>query len=185
MIVIILYHITPDLDHSGKFQPRIPLTRLLSEDDTTPRICVSKTIEGALTGIPQGGSRLGELLQITKNQLKLFIIDTDELDIPNENIYTDNYLFENDLVIDADHTDEYWITKPITVPQNMQRIIIPESWENVSIDRIPYSVHQLSETEYDDDIEQAYYDIFEESIPCGIKITNLKYKESSDNNVKV
>jgi len=168
------YHISPNLLHRGHFTPDIPQTRRALEDNLTPRVCVSKSIEGALTSIPNGGSLLYELLSTTNGFLKLYVIDTEELEIADEDIIDSEILFEHGLVEDANHTDEVWILTPFSISKSHQHIILPLDWDEESIDIIPHHVLELSEKEYNHDIESAYYDVYKENIPAGIKITDLK-----------
>lgn len=171
----IYYHISPSLNHTGVFTPDIPSNRSLFENANIPRICVSKTIEGALTSIPNGGSLLDELLGSTFGFLKLYIIDTDKLNISDDDMVDSEELYIKDLVDDANHTDEVWILKGFTVPESDQQIIIPLDWGEELIDIIPSSIVRVSIEKYNDNIEQAYLDAFDNPIPAGTKITNLKY----------
>lgn len=175
----LFYHISSDLHHNGEFTPRIPSTRAKNEDTTLPRICVSRTIEGAVSAIPGGGTRLDELITANDGFLKLFIFDSDVLDLNDDNMIDSDTLYEKGLVHDAIITDEYWITVPVTVPESHQQIIIPFEWDEEVYDVIPYHIVQLSETEkYDDDIESAYYDIMNDNIPNVIAIVNFQYHSS-------
>lgn len=170
------YHISTDLTQNGEFTPRIPSVRADNEDTTLPRICVSRTIEGAVSAIPNGGTRLYELISKNNGFLKLFIFDSETLDLNDDNMIDSDTLYEKGLVHDAIITDEYWITKPVTIPESDQQIIIPVTWDEDVYDVIPYHVVKLSETdEYDDDIESAYHDTMKENIPNVIRIVDFKY----------
>lgn len=85
------------------FYLRIPEQRCPGEDETIPRICAAKTVEGALNAIPQAGEvirRMQELdVQIVIHVYYLScndILDTDEV---------------SKYVPDANRTGEVWLLK--------------------------------------------------------------------------
>lgn len=172
------YHISTNLEHNGDFTPSIPQLRMVDEDSTTPRICVSKSIEGALSSIPNGGSLLYELLESTFGFIKVFEFDLDELNIPAKDIIDSNTLFEENLVEDANHTEEVWICTPISIPKKNQHIIHIYDMDEISIDIIPHHVLKLSEEKYNDDIESAYYDTFDTNIPTNTLLADIRYNST-------
>lgn len=103
-----LYHISNDIDNIiEEFEPRIPLDpTFLEENKTIPRICVSLSLSGAITGKPKNSSEkiLGEIYRV-------YEFDVDYPDNPN--IIDYRTLYENELVIDSILTKEYWITEKI------------------------------------------------------------------------
>lgn len=105
---MVLYHVTRDFSHNGKFTPRVPKERMIDEDDETKRVCVSKTIAGCLTAIPKGES------QDIISELKVFRIDTERLNIESAFIMDSETLYEG-YVDDALMTDEHWILKEFKV----------------------------------------------------------------------
>lgn len=101
---------TFDLNHRGKFEPRIPENaEEYGEDYITKRVCVSDDIVKALTSIPKGDNL--EDLNGT-NIFKVFIIDTDLLNIDISNIIKPNAIKNIYNVSDAEVTNEHWITVP-------------------------------------------------------------------------
>lgn len=170
------YHISTDLEHDGTFTPRIPTTRADNEDFSSPRICVSRTIEGAVSAIPNGGSRLDELIEHNHGFLKLFVFDSEDLDLNDDNMIDCDTLYEKGLVHDATITDEYWIMKPVKVPETHQYVIIPQDWGESIHDVIPYDILLLSDTdEYQGDIESAHYDMTNEMLGNILAIVDFKY----------
>ena len=98
---LILYHLSENISTYLKlFEPRIPqyLTDGSLEDTTTPRICFSETILGALSA--------SSYRDPDKNYM-LFTLDTNDVD--EHNIMTPKQLYDNKLVYDALFNKEYWI----------------------------------------------------------------------------
>lgn len=120
-----LYHLTKDLNHDGRFFPRIPNCRAEIEDNTTPRICFANSIEGALTALPvPAGSSFLELNESFGCVWKVFELETD--DIPNDAIISPKELYEEGKVLDSWLTGEYWLTQPIDLSQSAYYIIVNE-----------------------------------------------------------
>lgn len=175
----IFYHVSTNLDHSGYFEPRIPSTRHMGlEDAKTPRISVSTSIEKCLSAIPNGGAYLDELNDTQRGYYLVFRIDTEKLGITEEQIITSNSLYEDDRVQDAFVTEEHWITIPFGVPQEDQYLIHLYSWREEAFDDVPASFMKRVEEEFEGDIETAWEELFpHESMPCGVSICCLDYKE--------
>jgi hypothetical protein len=172
----IFYHVSTDVHHSGVFEPRIPECRHKDqEDSTTPRISVAPTIEDCFTAIPNGGSHLEELNMEQRGYYLVFRIDTEKLGISEEHIISSDFLFQNDLVRDAEITNEHWITTPFVVPEEDRFMIKLISWEEVAHDVIPYKIYQIAEKKYDGDYAEAYMDIYQEHVPCSVGIVDLQY----------
>lgn len=154
--------------------PAIPESRMQEEDAVTKRICVATTVEGCFSALPSGGSRINNLVEKVGGVFRVFHIDTDACGIPEEAIWSDAYLYENDLVPDAEHTGECWILKPFTCDES--HLIMIDSFEEESADIIPYPVMQLMIDE-DMDYYDAYEDVFGEQIdlPCMTVLTEMGY----------
>ncbi len=171
----IFCHISTDLKFKGNFYPRIPMTISKNEDKTIDRICVAKTLEGAFTAIPDGGSRLENYLE-TEYIFRLFLIDLNKLKISPEYILDSEYLYESELVPDAQLTTEHWITTPFSVPKSDSFIIKINDWNEESCDLIPYHITTLAETEYDGEIYEAFEDFLGHSnFPCITLINNISF----------
>ena len=100
----IYMHVTEDLNHNGHFVPRIPLSKLISEDNKTPRVCVAENLKGCLLGA-----------DISKNTLiKVFFVDIEKLNLTNH-IVKWRELFSNNLVLDSIVTKEAWILKEFKI----------------------------------------------------------------------
>lgn len=157
----VFYHVSPDLKHNGEFIPRVPYNRHEEmEDNKTHRVCVSPSIEGCLTAIPGGGSGFLDLCEEQRGYFLLFRIDTEKLGIPQENIISDEELFQKDLVRDADISKEHWITCPFTVPKEDKIIIkIEDFFEDIN-DLIPYFIYQLADEKFEGDYLEAYKEYF-------------------------
>lgn len=116
---MLLYHVTSDLNHNGVFIPRIPENvEIYDEDETTPRICVSNSIEGCLTSMPNGGDDLSNLLEYCDNKLKVFVFDTNKLGINDENIINSKLLVDKYRVHDAILTGEHWLLNPVSLTES-------------------------------------------------------------------
>lgn len=142
---MILYHISVELDHNGYFQPDIPDCLKYTDDDfmediTTQRVCASSTIEGCLSSIPDGGRNFSKLVLNQNGYFKLFIIDTEELGIQENQIIDGDTLYNSGLVYDAHLTGEHWILKSFQVPKEDTLIIFPYYWENetIKLNRLPF-----------------------------------------------
>ena len=98
-----LYHISP-VNHDGEiFYPRVPESRMKTEDDKTPRICFAPTLEGAYKAVCPNPRHLDLdlfFLHVPDNMddIKAFnsIVSPDENEVPD--------------VLD---TDELWCLDPV------------------------------------------------------------------------
>jgi hypothetical protein len=172
----VFYHVSTSINHSGEFEPRIPQHRHQgAEDDQTPRISVAPSIEECLSAIPNGGSRLDELNVEQKGLYLIFKIDTEELGIEEKDIIGPRHLYENDMVRDAENTNEHWIMKKFTVPDSSRFLIKLIVWDEYAQDVVPYSIYKIAEEKYDGDFFEAYRDIYEEYVPSSTRIVDLFY----------
>lgn len=135
---MILYHATMDLDIIEEFTPRIPSDRFEGEEDSTPRICVSSSIEGCLTAAPFGGSKLHENLYLPSNSNRLVrIYEFNTESIEENNIIKPEHLYQNDIVRDAEITGEHWITVPIK-PSKTYLIKLTKFYDDYCEDNVAY-----------------------------------------------
>ena len=110
-----LYHISRDLKFNGNFIPRIPfLEDESTENRTTPRICVSKTIEGCLSAIPEA-YMLDEVCLQQRGMFRVYVFDTEKHQIQPEYLVLTDELDRKNEVLDAYLTEEVWITCPVTL----------------------------------------------------------------------
>jgi len=135
VIKVKLYHISAHLENKEIFHPKIPNYRLKGENEIIKRISVSDSIEGCLTGMPNGGSSLGETLNQTNRLLKVFEFDLNEVNLAKGSVIPPHILFKNGWVIDALRTNEHWITQSIK-PSN-QYLIEVIRWEEYDEPVIP------------------------------------------------
>ncbi|MBQ8998707.1 MAG: hypothetical protein IJ086_08500 [Clostridium sp.] len=171
-------HISSDLSEDNYFYPRIPDTIREDENSEINRVCVAKTLEGALTAIPNGAGRLDTYLEHSSYYFKVFIIDTEKLGI--NKIMSSEELYKSDYVRDAEITGEHWILEPFEVPQEDIFYIRLNNWDENETDIVPYKIYELSETdEYEGDYEEAYYDVYGHCIPyiCAIEKINILVEE--------
>lgn len=179
----IFYHVSTNLRHPGKFEPRIPSCRHKAQEDSeTPRISVAPTIEDCLTAIPNGGGHLDEMNIQQRGYYLVFKIDTEKLGIEDEHIVASDTLYERDLVRDADISNEHWITKSFEVPEEDCFLIKLIVWEEVAHDIVPYSIYAIADEKYEGDYLRAYTEIYKEHVPCSVGITDPQYIQE---NVKV
>lgn len=102
-----LYHLSHCLNDIHEFVPRVPLDRAESENKYIPRVCLSSSIEGALSAVPWGGSNLEERIWEEGSYLiRVFEFDLDTLNL--DNLLPPEYLYSKDLVRDSYLTEEYW-----------------------------------------------------------------------------
>ncbi|MDF9599157.1 hypothetical protein P7D15_01835 [Bacillus cereus] len=172
----IFYHVSTDLQHSGEFVPRIPSCRHQDkEDDVTNRICVSKTIDDCLSAIPNGGAHLEELNIEQRGYYKVFKIDTEKLGIEDSAIVSSDVLYQEDLVRDAEVTNEHWILKGFQVAKEDSYIIKLIAWEESSKDIVPEFIYRMAEEQFGGDYVKAYTDHFNDYMPCSTFIVDAGY----------
>lgn len=180
---MIFYHVSLDLNSSSYFEPRIPVKRRPDEDFKTKRVCVSKTIEGCLTAIPEVERMFIAGKEFQGLKVKIFTIDTCKLGIPDKAIVDSEYLYMTDKVRDADLTEECWITVPFTVPEENISIKTIESVHEQYEDIYPYFIYLMAENEYGGDYQEAYFDYFNERIPYNTVIEKVWFEEEAIKNI--
>lgn len=171
----ILYHVSRDLFHDGKFIPRIPMDRTEGEDEKIGRVSVAPTIEDCLSAIPGGGSRLDETIIDRRGYFKVFKIDTKKLEIADSDVVKSEYLFKNNLLPDAYHTDEHWITVPFVVAEEDSFFIKLGDYKEEIQDLIPHEIYEIADEKYDGDYLEAYCDIKGITPPHMTCITDICY----------
>lgn len=176
-----LYHVTLDMEHNGVFSPRVPESRMSTEDAITKRICVSDSIEGCLTASPFGAHYLSESLMETNDCVKIFVIDTEKLGLTSTDVVFPHDLYQSGKVEDACLTGEHWLLKEIEIPKEDQSVVQitelhDEHWELL----IPYPIRMKLQAEgvnFDDydELDEAYYRHVGEEIQNLCMIQNVAY----------
>lgn len=152
----IYYHVSKNLISGNKFTPRIPLFKESDENDTIKRICVSKTIGGCLTSMPQGERGLSKLIGYTGGFLKVYKIDTDKLNISPTSIIDTEVLYRKDYVRDSFVTNECWITESFEVPKEDIFYINPYYWEFNKVENVFYGLRVLAEQQFNNNLQDAW-----------------------------
>lgn len=136
--------------YSGTIYPKIPETAGDFEDKTIPRICVTPTIEGCLTGIKLIG-RLRRCLAANEDAksyetlgLEVYPVIILEFDIPDRYLYKPS----KSQVPDIDITDEYWITRPVKATRVVVKWLNPRSikWEETHDNILHYKCKKVTFT---------------------------------------
>jgi len=139
-----LYHISTSLMHTGIFTPQVPsgIEEGDSEDWITPRICFSDSIEGCLTGIPDGGIGLPAYIRSKsgKAYFKLFTLDTDAY----KGIILSPEVIANK-VPDALQTREYWIMDGLKLEGVLIRLEEFSMAKSGSVENVKYISEQLGD----------------------------------------
>lgn len=110
---MLVYHVSLDTegDRHKLFTPRIPWAMSGSEDDITPRVCVSTNIVGAVSGIGYDAAfTAGTPIMVYSTE-----VDSHFLTYPEE-------LLACHGVMDAMYTQEHWVTCPIMMRSEIYRI---------------------------------------------------------------
>lgn len=172
----IYYHVSTNLEHNGEFTPRIPEVRHKEkEDNITPRISVAPTMEDCFTAIPDGGCMLDGLNIKQRGMYLVYEIDTDKLGITEDDIVSTEALYESDLVRDAHVTNEVWITKSFTVPEECKFLIKLISWEESTHELVPYSTYLNVGKEDKENTDKDYIEIYGENVPYQTVIRDIQY----------
>lgn len=109
-----LYHISEDVSYLDRiFTPRVPICCAKDEDNSTPRICFSTSIENCMRATSVSTYCRGVPLVVFE-----MYVDEDD---PNL-IYPDE-LFYGQLVPDALENEEYWYTKSVELHGTLYEVI--------------------------------------------------------------
>lgn len=100
-----LYHITKRHNQINSFTPRIPSKIAYEEDETTPRICTSTTIEGCLNALPRARN-YDQLIIQARRVFKIFVFH-----VKQEDYISSQELEFLKLVPDVKETDEHWLVE--------------------------------------------------------------------------
>lgn len=138
----LFFHISMDSKMNGKtLEPRIPsyLSKKGSksdkykEDETTPRVCFSPSIEGCLNAIISTQKNL----DIVGKNIFVYV---PEKEISEYKIKTNKELIKEKLVFDATTTGEMWILEPVKL--KLYGVIVVDQVKNIhekkTVDGIPH-----------------------------------------------
>lgn len=112
------YHVSNKEEIINKFIPRIPEDRAVDEDFTIERICVSTSLNGCLSAVPWQY----DIEYYTDEELPITVY---EFELNKNDVINSEYLYNNNLVCDANITGECWITKEVK-PSKIYDIVIKE-----------------------------------------------------------
>lgn len=121
---MLFYHISLIIDDDiSEFIPRLPDSEFHGEDNSIPRVCVSKTIKGCTLSAPWGmiGIHTLALIDVDLDTFrKLHGVDDDGMyvnlrvyELETDSYVDSDYLYNNKLVPDANITEECWILECI------------------------------------------------------------------------
>lgn len=192
---MLFYHLTLDLNSADDkvFTPRIPNEKIVTigEDLSTPRICVSSTIEGCLSSAPWGGSSLEDIILLNDCSQLIKVYEFNSDDIAPENLISPKELYQSDKVRDAEITNEHWV-----INQNLRScrsyLIQIKKYNITYPDSIPYSLLKNFNEEEDDyeDIIDGYFseiiDLEYDIIECNeyTPIIPFNYQTKKNTNCK-
>lgn len=124
-----LYHVSlKSWEIIDEFIPRIPKSRceLTGEDDNIPRISLSSSIEGCLTGVPWGGFELlnNPPLKNSKMITVMRVYEFEEINIDRKNIIKPDVV--KNYVADAKISGEYWVVNQSINPSRSYLLILKD-----------------------------------------------------------
>lgn len=173
----IYYHVSKEILSNNKFIPRIPLFRESDENSEIKRVCVSKSLGGCITSMPQGEKAFSTLVGYTGGLLKVYKIDTEKLNISPSSIIDTEVLYKGNYVKDSFVTNECWITEEFEVPEEDVFYINPYQWITDEVENVSYELRCLAEEKFDNDLRSALESEYGYiNIDIIQKIDSLKYQ---------
>ena len=152
---------------------------MAGEDQFIPRVPVSTSIGGCLTGIPGGGRDFKNTNYDDNGNVilwRLFIIDIDKLNIDINAIMDWRYLYRTGYVPDALYTEECWIQEEFEVPKEDSYIIKITDWEEHVEDLVRYNVYKEAMLT-DGDLIRVHGKYNDNNyIPSIVRISNVEYE---------
>lgn len=116
-----------------EFIPRVPESRMIGENASIPRICLSKTIEGCINATPWGYSQISYRSPYEVFRLYSF----DETKIPINNILDTRAIYNCGYVDDVIFTKEVWIMNQNLIPDSISYFKIVQ-FEDINVDIVPF-----------------------------------------------
>ena len=181
-----LYHVSFEQVKDGIFYPRIPGQRLEGEDNTTKRICFSKSINGCLSAIPDGYTLTHGAKCLSEKHMAnpiLYVYMLNEKSVDSKNIIAPHQLAEKGLVPDAVFTGEHWVINT-TVTCKEKRIYLNNvSWEPIysTIGQETKRLMKVTQLEAEKPINREsdrvyYYVVFSQETVVKLKVLTKKHK---------
>lgn len=136
-----LYHVSFQCDIVDEFYPRIPENRHSIENSEIGRICLSSSIERCLSAVPNGGVNLENIFWEDGSSL-IRVYEFDIKDLNLNNLVSPEYLYQKNLVVDAEINQEYWIVNQNLAPSKTYLIKLIDYEEGCS-DEISYEDYVL------------------------------------------
>ena len=149
-----------------KFTPRIPNTMMEDENNCIERICLSNSISGCITSAPWGNRHIEDF----PDKAVFRVYEFSEDDIEEGNLIRPEKLYENDMVRDADITNEHWVINQTLKPKRIFYVEIKNYMLEVK-DIIPFKY--LNEEDIEDYIDGSiiYVDVeYEEVLDANVLI---------------
>lgn len=144
-----------------EFVPRVPESRMEGEDGKIPRICLSKTIEGCINAAPWGYSQISY-----RHPHEVFrLYSFDETKIPVNNILDTRAIYNCGYVDDAIFTKEIWVLKQNLIPDSVSYFKIGDSFEEVTVDIIPFKHKKEKYCNFDESYFRMVRDLDFQFIP--------------------
>lgn len=156
---MIYYHVSVETDKDGVFVPGVPEIGMIGESEDHERVCVAPSMGDCFSAIPNGGNRMADLNLTQIGFYKVFRIDTEKLGIADSEIVTSETLYDNGWVPDAKWTNEHWIMKKFTVPDEDSFLIHLTEWDELSYDLVPEHIQRIADERYAGNIHKAFYDL--------------------------
>lgn len=100
-----LYHVSKDCNSLEELTAKVPSERREDEENTIGRVCLSSSIEGALSAVPWGGKNLEDY---TYSHELIRVYEFDISDIGISSLVSPDCLYQSDMVRDAVSTREFW-----------------------------------------------------------------------------
>lgn len=113
-------------------RPKIPTNRIFGEDDITPRIRAFETLEGAFSGIEDGGEMLKWAVQ-DSDVFYIYQFFTSNF----EGVITPQVLQEKGKVADATVTGEHWILFDLNTSNMVVQKVKVKDWKEQEVTYLP------------------------------------------------
>lgn len=156
-----------------EFVPRIPVNRLATEDFTTKRICLAKTIEGCFVASAEMENFLSRHERCPDEVFMLYCFD--ENDIKSENLVDSYELWSKSLVSDAYISGEVWVINQNLIPKEIKYVSV-KSYEYDVVASLCFDVWENFDTEYQ---LHKYFQPYDIPVQKFVDIVDAKLVKSS------
>lgn len=164
-----LFHVSLENEIIEKFTPRVPDKRAYLEDGSTPRICLSTSIDGCLSAVVWGGCKLHSVVE---SSTKIRVYEFNDEDILQGNLIGSIELYQSGKVVDADETGEVWVINQELIPFKSYLIEITD-YEGDEEEIISYE-----NLKHCDETGESIYDFIETTV---VIISEVEYKIIEEN----